>query len=78
MAVSIYIKMENSDSYLECFDDLDSLEHIKETLENTVMDNGPICDWEVSVSKNVEQDFESEVEDIISELMERSWSRDED
>ncbi|QYN80574.1 hypothetical protein [Kosakonia phage Kc304] len=78
MAVAVYVKMENSDSYLMCFEDSWSLEEVRKDIVDTVMYNGPICDWKVEGSANTEEDRESQIDDIMEDLHSESWeSRDE-
>ncbi|ARW57551.1 hypothetical protein FDI23_gp128 [Serratia phage CHI14] len=78
MAVAVHVKMENSDSYLMCFEDSWSLEEVRKDIVDTVMYNGPICDWKVEGSANAEEDRESQIDDIMEDLHSESWeSRDE-
>lgn len=73
MAVAVYVKMENSDSYLMCFEDSWSLEEVRKDIVDTVMYNGPICDWKVEGSANTEEDRESQIDDIMEDLHSESW-----
>ncbi|ARW58099.1 hypothetical protein [Serratia phage X20] len=73
MAVAVHVKMENSDSYLMCFEDSWSLEEVRKDIVDTVMYNGPICDWKVEGSANAEEDRESQIDDIMEDLHSESW-----
>ncbi|AWD90556.1 hypothetical protein KNT87_gp117 [Erwinia phage Cronus] len=76
MASAVYIKWENSDSRLFCFDDAEnefSADLIKSELREMIDYNGPIADFSIEVSKNESEDVKSFLFDVMEDVADLSW-----
>ncbi|QBO62554.1 hypothetical protein G2285_00126 [Escherichia phage vB_EcoM_G2285] len=78
MSIAIYIKSESCDSYLYSYDTGTSEEKIKEDLESDLDMFRPISDYMVQISDSESPSKETRIEEFMSELMAKSWNRDDE
>lgn len=78
MSIAIYIKSESCDSYLYSYDTGTSEEKIKEDLESDLDMFRPISDYMVQISDSESPSKETRIEEFMSELMAKSWDRDDE
>ncbi|EAA6275587.1 hypothetical protein DQ003_12595 [Salmonella enterica subsp. enterica] len=78
MSIAIYIKSESCDSYLYSYDTGTSEEKIKEDLESDLDMFRPISDYMVQISDSESPSKETRIEEFMSELMSKSWDRDDE
>lgn len=78
MSIAIYIKSESCDSYLYTYDKDVSEEQIKDDLVMDLDLFRPIADYKLAFSDSERPDKETRIEEFMSELMTKSWNRDDE
>jgi hypothetical protein len=72
--VAVYLKSESGDSYLYCFENttlIDIAASLREDLEWFC----PLCEWKTAGN---DKSFVEKVENVMSQIYEESWERNDD
>ncbi|AAP76032.1 RB69ORF130c hypothetical protein [Escherichia phage RB69] len=78
MSIAIYVKSESLDSYLYTYDTDVPEEQIKDDLDMDLDLFRPIADYKLAVSNSESPSKETRIEEFMSELMAKSWDRDDE
>lgn len=72
--VAVYVKSESGDSYLYCFED-ETIIYIAEQMRENLEMFCPICDWKIA---GKDKDFLEYVDNVMSQIYEESWEREDE
>ena len=78
MSIAIYVKSESCDSYLYTYDTDVPEEQIKDDLGMDLDLFRPIADYKLAFSDSERPDKEARIEEFMTELMTKSWNRDDE
>jgi hypothetical protein len=74
MSVAIYVKSESGDSYLYSFENTETAADIRAKMLDNIEMFEPIADCRVSIGKCTPANVQQEVDLIMDEIYDLSWS----